>query len=244
MSHKDNSAIQLVKNLDRIGDNNKPFLVSGEVKPIELFEGKPVEYEYILTLVAVLAAQKVNIIPQITAIQDKLRTIDPTHYYYPPISLHVTIIGCTPFYPERKAIHEEHINKIIQICSKTLQAWDKPLRLHIKGLKAIPYSVFLQAFNHDGMFRQIRQQIFNALKTSGEEPIERLDSGEIHINIMKFAHTDHVKLEQIASEIQYLQEVEIGILTIDNLELDITDRNQSPHKTSIIRTFNLDKIVK
>jgi hypothetical protein len=233
------SMTESAKRFGRIWAQTKPMLESGKVIPTGFSEGRLIELEYILALVAVAEAQRADVIPQILAIQNKLRSADPTHYYYPPSSFHLTVAGCTPFYKERRAISEERISRVFQICSEVIQEWYEPLSLHIKGLNAILGSVFLQVFSPDGAFGRLRQRVLEALKTAGEEPIEQLDTGQIHMNIMKFTHTDHVKLQRLVAAIEPLRDVEISEFVIDNVELDITDRVQSPYTTRLIHRFSL-----
>lgn len=242
MTHQKRDNIDKIeRKFENIWLKNKPLITSGKIIPTGFFQGKPIEHEYILALVAVIKSQRPNIIPQIVAIQNKLRSIDPTHYYYPTSSLHITVAGCTPFYKKRTAISLGRINRIFKICNELIQDWNEPFHLHVVGLNAIPYSIFLQVFNSDGTFTKFRHELISALKAFGENPIEQFNTGEIHINIMKFTHNNSAKLKQFVSTLEDLRDFRIGLLIVDKIELDITDKIQFPSNTSVIHEFNLRK---
>lgn len=229
----------LIRKFNTTWIRSRPLLESGRVIVTPFARNTLLEVEYIVALVAVAEAQGVEIAGQIRRIQDQLKSVDPTHYYYPSSSLHVTVAGCTPFYKERSAISDERIRKILQTCGRVTQSWREPLRLYVNGLNAVPSSVFLQVASLDGGFVKFRQQVLQALRAGGEEPADPPDAEEIHMNIMRFTHADRVRLLPLVAAIESMRDARIGEIEVNNVELDLTDRIQSPVSTRVISRFSL-----
>ena len=227
------------KRFNEIWTNSRKSILTGEIAQTLFANGKLVDLKYIIALVVVIDVQRTNVLSQITAIQDKLREVDPDHYYYPASSIHVTVAGCTPFYSAISELSDERIERIRKECQKIIDSWDSDIILQIGGLNAIPSSIFLEVNSLDGNFGQFRQRILSSLKAIGETPIEQLDTGQIHMNIMKFTHREHKRLEKLIPIIETFRNKSLGEIKINNVELDLTDRIQSPFTTKVIHRFSM-----
>lgn len=234
---QNNKAIQ--QKFSNIWADTKSKFENGELKITEFHDGKLVNIEYILALIVLLDAQGLPITRNVIDIQERLREIDSNHYIYPTSSLHFTIAGCTQFHKEQKEISDERIEHIRGICERVINSWKTPLRLHIKGLNALSNGVFLQIFPQDEAFSEFRKQIIHELKLAGEDPIEQLDTGQVHMNVMRFGQSDPDQIVELINTIETLRNVEVGELVVHNVELDLTDRVQSPFTTQIVQRFSI-----
>lgn len=222
-----------------IWEDSKRNLELGNVTTIFLERDRLINPECILALVAVANNQSLCILPKIKDIVREFKKIDPNHYYYPDSSFHITVAGCTPFFPNPLDITKERENRIRDICSEVLQTYKTPIKLTIRGVNAISGSIFLQVFSLDGAYSELRQKILSALKKNGENPIDQLDTGQIHMNILKFTHKNVYDLQKFSGIIQGMRNIEIGDFFIDNVELDFTDKLQSPFNTRCVKKYSL-----
>jgi hypothetical protein len=225
-----------------IWKKNKPLLYSGQVLTTEFENGRQSNLEYILSLVVVLERQREDLIDHIVAIQNKFKEAAPTQYYYPESSFHITVAGCTPFYKQRSEISDERVAKINNICADIIKNWSVPIFLTIRGVNVITSSIFLQVFSPNNSYGMLRNKILSELQLIGEEPIMQLDTNEIHMNIVKFTNRELAEIRGMVSLASKMRDINLDEFRVKEIELDITDRIQSPETTAIVGRFSLPNV--
>jgi hypothetical protein len=230
---------ELALRYDHQWKHNKELLRNGQLICPDMNQGNTATNEYILTLVCILERQSKKILSKVINVQNVLKDLDPNHYYYPPSTIHITLIGCTPFQNSPKKISKNRINMVLDVCKSEFKKLEKMPSLYIKGLNANRFSIFFQAFCMDGVFLNLKEKIFSQLKVNGVFSINDRKWDEIHLNLVKFIHSDPSNMKYIVKKIDSLRNVEIGMLKIKEVELIITDRLQSPKNTTSIRKISL-----
>src|SRR5437764_779585 len=82
-------------------------------QPLQLTRRESVEDDqesdqpsYIISLIVAVESQQTDLVANVVAIQEALKSLDPTHFFYPPAALHITVLGCTPFVQRREEISD------------------------------------------------------------------------------------------------------------------------------------------
>jgi len=228
---------------DEIWSNSRRALLQSSINHTVSSNGKLKNLQYILSTVAVLkdqiSHQTDEIISKITEIQRELIAIDSTHYYYPIEILHITLVGCTPFYDDMSNLTPERIEKIREICNGILKPGRGHVKIDIRGVNVAGSSVFLQGFGHDNKWGVLRKEIIDALRIHEENPLEFPEVSHIHMNMMKLTHKEPHKLEELVNKIAKLRNVSIGKLIITNVDLMVTDMLMSVEETRCVEKFYL-----
>jgi len=223
-------------------EKGKRLLYSGQILTTDFDRGRLNNLEFVLTLVVILERQNEDLTNHIISIQNKIKEVAPTQYYYPKSSMHITVVGCTQFHKQRAEISEERIAKINNICTDIIRNWTAPISLVFKGINVVASSVFVQVFSPDNSYGTLRNKIINELQLAGEDPIMQLDTNDIYINFVRFANREPTELRNIVSLISKLRNTDIGALRVKEIELDITDRVQSSDATTVIGRYILPSI--
>lgn len=145
-----------------------------------------------------------------------------THFFYPPASLHVSLVGCTPRYPSPDAFTPDRIDRIERICRASLAGLG-PVTLHLSGVGILGNQVFVQVFSPDGAWPAMRLCLQRALLAAGEEPMIHDSPAPIHLNLMRLTDTRPEELARILAIVTGLRDLAFGDLIIHRIEYVLAD---------------------
>src|SRR5699024_5260457 len=116
---------------------------------------------YGLTL---LARPSEETIKNIQAFLDKVREIEPQQYYYPPSSIHITVLSIISCH---KGFNPNHIDRkyYIENIVKGLKERE-PFEIEFKGITASPSCVLIQGFYENGTLDVVRNKLRTTFKQS------------------------------------------------------------------------------
>lgn len=217
-------------------NQSKREWTSGELAAAAIDGALPVEY--VLTTVARLIEQKQASTAKIDDAITKLRAVASNQYIYPPESMHVSLLGCTPRYPSKEAFTTERIEMVRSICSQILVGRGM-VEMALNGLGITGNQVFIQVFPYDRKWAKMRQDLADALIGAGEHPIVYRDKAPIHLNIMRIVDYNPSKIVEILNTIEQLRDRELGELSISSVAFMITDFMLTAASTEDLDIFSL-----
>ena len=226
------SDAQMAHKYDAMWIVSRRLLEDGAVAPSALpREGQD---ELALSLIAPANQFDTQVLQMIERIQKDLAKVDPAHYFYPVPTLHITLLGCTPFFVTSVALDPRKA-LVDKIARTIFDEWHHPVRLSICGVNASRYSVFFQVHTLDESFFCLRKRLLLAFREAQQDPIEPWDDREIHMNIMKFSHCDRYRLRLLIPAIENIRHAAIGTVKLSRFQLVVADRLNS--SANIVRTF-------
>jgi 2'-5' RNA ligase len=173
-----------------------------------------------LTAVSRLPLQRAHAIAEAL---EPLRAVAPRHYFYPPETLHFTIRNLNGVDPDA-----------LQAAALLLRR-TPVFELELRGLNVSSHTVFVQALPCDDTLRSVRRRLDDSLRVS-TTPRPRLPAGFAHINVVRFrGRVGGSLLAAVARR----RNIELGTLTVDEIEIVETDRLLSRAGTRIVERIAL-----
>ena len=166
-----------------------------------------------------------------------LRNRYPSHYYYPPNTIHFTVIDISPISrsDDHGDISPEGF-RALDALGKEL-AGERPLKLRVQGLGLFPTSVFAQLIDVDGRITELRQHVATCLRReAGIELRPPVAPGLAFANLARF--TDVPKDGIVAEIEQYRAQPQLDFKTAE-FEIVVTDKVLSDRQTTALASFTL-----
>ena len=211
---------------------------SGSVAGARMARGATVPVDYCLSTIARLGAQPGAPLAAVQRVQTALAVACPGQFVYPPASLHVSLLGCTPRHPSPDAFTPDQIRRICDICAPVLSR-SGPVRLDLRGVGIQGCQVFVQVLPPTDAWARLRQNLEEALLAAGEEPISYPDKRPIHLNVARMTETSSASLEAMLRVVAAHRDAPLGELTISRVEMVVTDFVVSPSHARTLAMFEL-----
>jgi 2'-5' RNA ligase len=224
---------------DQLWQQARQNLLDGNIVAAKMNNGATDPVDYCLSTIAPLYIQAQNPIETIETIKNELLlAAGGDQFFYPRPSIHISLLACTQRAASPEAFSAERIRRIGDICAKTIAGTGRVV-MQLRGVNLIGNQVFIQAFPQTYEWTALRQKLEEALLAAGETPITHPDKAPVHVNLMRLTATSREKLTTLLHAIERLRRVEIGNVTISEIELVLTDFVVSAGHTKLLRKFTL-----
>jgi len=225
---------------DALWTRESTNLVEGGIKPAEMKGGATVPVDYCISTIGRVVSQDGGrqVAHTINNLLAVLADDSPAQFVYPPDSMHISMIGCTPRKDSMSAFPPEQIAKIRQICEESLSSIH-PSEISFTGVGLTGNQIFLQGYPHDLNWESARKKIDDNLLANGEQPISYPNKFPIHLNIARITDASDKQIAGIRQFIEQNRRVEIGALLFNHIELVITDFVLSKDNFKSLHTINL-----
>ena len=211
---------------------------AGTVSPARMADGVTVPVDYCVSTIARLAAQPGSPLARVQEVQASLMAASPGQFLYPPPSLHVSLLGCTPRRPSPDQFDAGQVGRIRDACARVL-AWTGSVAFDLRGVGVQGCQVFVQVIPRTDAWGTLRQALETALVAAGEAPISYPDRRPIHLNVLRMTDTSPASLAAMLDAVDALRDAPIAELVISRVELVLTDLVVSPRHARTLATFEL-----
>lgn len=181
-----------------------------------------------------------SIISKINLFLKTLQAIEPNQYYYPPSTIHVTvltIISCHTGFQLNQLISEKYIHLITQSLQST-----PPFELSFRGVTISPASVMIQGFFEKGTLDSLRDGIrFQFEKSALIHTIDqryRLETA--HSTVIRFK-SKLLKKQAFIDRLHQSRSYHFGDFKVNQLELVINDWYHRQISATLLKKINLLK---
>jgi 2'-5' RNA ligase len=176
-----------------------------------------------LTTIARVPADMATIL---TAAQARLKQWDSRHYYYPPMTMHLTISNL------------DHATSGLRDQISTVLEGFRSFDILVCGLSLSPTTVFAQALPEDSAVQELRRRLW-AMEPKPVLPglVSRAMRHLCFINLVRFCGPVS---SELLTEVARLRRVYIGRFSVTEIELVRTDRFLSGTGTQVLERFSLD----
>jgi 2'-5' RNA ligase len=190
-------------------------------RPAALPPSGPAAAVHLTTVVRLPAAVAAALAPVV----ERLRALGPGHHWYPPQTLHVTVMNLDGLAPSIGGPAPGDPAAPV----RELVAAHPPFRLAVRGLGVAPGGVFALALPGDATLRSLRDGL--ARLPAGGTRRRRVGRGLGHANLVRFSGPVTARF---LAEVAGLRRQDFGTFTVDEVELVRTDRLLSPQGTTTL----------
>lgn len=201
---------------------------------VDMLNNYAVDNQLCLTTVAFVPKSIADIIQ--TKIIKPLKNIEPSHYYYPENSLHLTIKNIRTVHSP-PLFTQKNITKVEKSFSKIIPGYKK-FSFQLKGLLKLPTSLALRAYC-DETVKKLIKNLDETLNIIGVPDNKKYMSNDVYwgnITLCRYTKNPSKNFLSIADE---LKNEFIGELIIQKIYLITTNSVCHPSKTKIINTYSL-----
>lgn len=223
---------------ERLWALSRQTWLAGKGQPVRMRRGHPVPSEWCVTTVARCAAQADAAWEPLLDFMAELRQARARQFLYHPSSVHVSLLGCTQRTRDRREFTTHRLEAIQRVCAAVLQG-DVQTALQLKGAGISGAQVFAQGFCVDPTWPRLRAELGDALTALGENPMTYPNPWPAHFNVMRFTGKDPREVARIVELIERNRNRPLGTISINRVELLITDFVLSPGGTEHLATFAL-----
>lgn len=196
----------------------------------------PEDSRYGLTL---LARPSEETITKIQRFLDRVREIEPQQYYYPPSSIHITvlaIISCHKGFNLDQIDDKAYIENI-----RNGLKGSESFEVEFKGITASPSCLLIQGFFKNQTLNVIRDNLRATFKQS---PLPHSMDKRY---VIQTAHSTVMRLKTVLLDssrfialLEEYRDYEFGSFTIDTMELVANDWYHKPEKVQKLYEFPLE----
>lgn|GEM_PF-434090 len=221
---------QLVKEI-------KLFLAKGVVKSTVVEMQSEYEHDDQTCLTSLVFIPK-NIAHKITKIIiEPLRQLEPKYYYYPAESMHLTIksirtIHKLPLFTENDAA------KVDRLFKKIIPKF-RNFSFQLEDLVKFPTSLSLMGYCNDTLQKLVKE-LDAGLKQIGVPDNKKYFSDEIFFGNITLCRFTHQPSEAFVKKVKELENIKIGKLVIDKINLIICNLVCHPKTRRIVGTYRLN----
>lgn len=165
-----------------------------------------------------------------------LRAADPSPYYYPRESLHLTIknVRYVHWPPQYTAEDKE---KVCQGFRKIIPR-QEPFAMELEGIFEQPSSLSVSGFSDDSLFHLITV-LNQTLEEVGVPDNKKYFSGEVYFGNVSFCRFQRPPNQAFRDQVQKLKKVPLGTVQINKVWLVETDLVCHPGHTTVLEKFSL-----
>lgn len=165
-----------------------------------------------------------------------LKKADPTQYFYPRQSLHITIQNIRTIH-RPPLFTKDDIEKVKKAFSKIVPKY-KPIKFEFKEVLELPTSLSLKAFAGKE-YHNLAMNLRKTLEQIGVPDNKKYFSENIVIGNITICRYTQEPNQLFKKQVQKLKNIKIGQFKADKIHLVTTNAVCHPNKTVIIKTFNL-----
>lgn len=174
----------------------------------------------------------------ISGITDRLKKIEPHHYFYPPESMHLTIKnlrteGNPPLFTPQDA------KKADELFKKIIPDY-RVFEFNVEDVLTFPTSLAVMAYSGDA-FHELVVELDNGLKKIGLPDNKKYFSNSVtwgNITVCRFTKKPGVKFLNAVKEMRDLQ---IGKFKVEEIKLIICNAACHPGSLQVIGEYDLKK---
>ena len=165
---------------------------------------------------------------------EPLKTIEPEFYYYPAVSMHITVQNVRVIHdpPRFTAADIEVARSVFRQSVKN----EQPFTFSVHGILAMPTSVSIIALGtpeYDWFVKQLRKDLSNA----GVPDDKSYFTDELvfaNITIARFTHTPST---EFLKKLESLNHIDIGTVVIKDMHLVAMNAGANREKTTVLETY-------
>jgi 2'-5' RNA ligase len=209
-------------------------------KPVSLNAGTPVDWGNdnrlaLVTLFFLPEEVQEMILAQVIK---PLRAADPSLYYYPLESLHLTIKNIK-FVQWPPAYTPGDVEKVRQAFRQLIPA-QKAFEMELEGLFEQPSSLSICGFTDDSLLHLVRN-LDQTLTGIGVPDNKKCFSADVFFGNVSFCRFSNPPNQAFQEKVQELKHLKIGTVLIDKVWLVETDLVCHPKRTTRIEEFRMVK---
>jgi 2'-5' RNA ligase len=169
---------------------------------------------------------------RIEAALEEVRDRWPGHAYYPPASMHVTVLNLDPYVSAEVGSEAAVIERAADVLGR-----NAGFRVTLRGLNLSPWTVFAQAYGADASVARMRASLRGAFREQEDAP--RRDSPLrramplVLANAVRFMGPVHPGLLRA---LRPWQDHAFGAFDVGEVAIVRTDGFLSPEKTDVLAT--------
>ena len=167
-----------------------------------------------------------------------VKAIEPEHYFYPNLDIHVTVMPIISCYQgfELQQINPGDYIDLLRGCLKGLP----PFSVAFRGVTASPSCIMIKGFPLDDTLEEIRNRLRKAFKHSPLEQSldKRYPLQTAHATVIRFKEPVK-KQEVILEELERFRDFDFGQFKVKELELVFNDWYQRKEKVKQLFTYRL-----
>lgn len=178
---------------------------------------------------------------QVRAIQDRLRAIDGSHYFYPVDDVHMTVMDCTDFTREPGRVELGDLDEIRAEC-QAVCARSPRFELEGIGVNLGETSVFIQIITADDRLARLRTELSSAcapLRTRRPMAPGARPPWLSHANILRFTRRE---IGPVFRAVERMRDHRFGRLEVGHIELITTDKIMSKGSTKSVCLLPLSDV--
>jgi hypothetical protein len=214
-----------------------PAWREGLVQPLAMRDGVCVPLDFCVTTIARVVDQAAPA-PELDAAVERLRAAAPGQFVYGAGQRHITLVGCTPRFVERRALAPERIRRIRDTVA-TVLADEAPVAFDLDGVGVLGAQVFVQVVPRNRRWQLLRERLAAALAAAGEAPQVHASAAPIHLNVLRVTDAGGSALAPLFAAIESLRRAPIGCLVVSRIALVLTDFVVTPGHTADHAAFAL-----
>lgn len=165
-----------------------------------------------------------------------LRKIEDKHYFYPLVSLHLTIKNIRTIH-RPPTFNEEDVDKVKQVFSQTIPSI-KSFEFELKGLVRFPTSICLMGYSDDILYELV-SSLDNKLTEAGVPDNKEYASDKVFFGNITICRFTSEPSKEFLSKVEELKELSIGKLKVDEVSLIKCNAVCSPINKEVVQTFKL-----
>jgi len=194
--------------------------------------------DWCVSTIARLAIQPGAPADAVERVQARLADACPGQFLYPPASLHVSLLGCTPRRTAPATFGAGQVARIRDACAGVLGG-ARRVELGLRGIGVQGCQVFAQAIPDHDTWAHLRAELEDALMAARERPIGYPDKRPIHLNLLRMTDAAPEALDRMLAAVERLRDEPLGALAVSRVELVVTDFVVSRRHTRTLETFAL-----
>jgi hypothetical protein len=172
---------------------------------------------------------------RIEAALGDLRVRWPGHAYYPPSSIHVTVLNLDPYVSAEEGSEAAVIERAAEVLGRHGR-----FRVTLRGLNVSPWTLFAQAYGADAQVAGLRASLRDAFQEQADAP--RRDSPLrralplVLANAVRFMGPVDPALPRA---LRPWRDHTFGPFEVHEVQVVRTDGFMSPHRTDVLETVRL-----
>ena len=233
-----NPTTEAERYFDALWAGAETALRAGDIPPARMENGTTVPLDYCISTVARAAQQQIAPAAPLKALIGRFRDALPDQFFYPELSLHISLLGCTQRHPDKLTFTPERIAAIEAVCRDVLRDRE-PVPLTLKGAGLVGNQAFIQVYPQTRRWEHLRAALEAAIVALGESPLSHANKAPIHMNFLRLVDNKPETLAAVLALLREMRSQPIGEFHVDTVELFLTDFVIAPAYATKLAAFPL-----
>ena len=188
-----------------------------------------------ISAIARLAENAAELLDDVAAVQTSAQAVGPL-YLYPPQSLHISLLGCTPREPERQDPRSDRATAMRDAAARVVSQFE-PVPVRFGRVNATGVQLFIETYTSEPSWASMRKALEEEVRALGEDPLAYADPEPMHLNLARMRdQPDAARLQSL------LADPSAGLYAtavLDRLDVVVTDFVVSPQGAEVVDTVRL-----